>query len=169
VVELAAVHRQALLTRGLIAWFGSVFITALLGSLASLEAGSFYIELQRPSWAPPGWLFGPVWTALYCMIALAGWLHWRRHGLIGQRLVTGLFAVQLVLNALWSWLFFAWRRGDWAFVDILILLTSIAVIIALYFRAGNRVSAALLLPYLGWVSFASILNAWLWHANPAIL
>lgn len=157
------------MTRGLLPWFGVVALTAVLGAAASIEAGSFYAQLARPAWSPPGWLFGPVWTLLYLTIALAGWQHWRTHGWAGQLRAHGLFGVQLVLNALWSWLFFAWRLGAWALLDILLLLAAIGAIIVLYLRSGSRLAGLMLLPYLLWVAFASALNWSVWRANPALL
>jgi translocator protein len=157
------------LTQGLLVWVFIVFLTALTGSIASIDAGDFYGQLLSPSWAPPAWLFGPVWTLLYLMIALAGWLHWRAHGLRGHGTEFGLFGLQLILNALWSWLFFAWRLGGWALADILVLLATIAAIVVWFFRSGSRLAAILLLPYLLWVTFATALNWSLWQANPTLL
>jgi tryptophan-rich sensory protein len=153
---------------GLVAWAVPVFVTALVGSIASLEAVSFYSDLRQPAWAPPAWLFGPVWTLLYVMIVVSGWLYWRRHGLGHNRLVMVLFGLQLAANALWSWLFFAWRLGGYAFVDIVLLASCIAAIIVLFLRDGSRAAAYLLLPYLAWVSFASVLNWWIWRENPGL-
>lgn len=154
---------------GLAGWVLAVAVAAIVGSLGSLEAGSFYAGLARPAWAPPASVFGPVWTALYLMMAVAGWLHWRAQRPLSGRLVLVVFGIQLGLNALWSWLFFAWRLGGWAFLDIVLLWSAIAVLIGLMLRARSRVAACLLLPYLAWVSFATVLNAWLWQANPAVL
>ena len=153
---------------GLLVALVVVFIAAALGALASVQAGAFYAGLQRPNWAPPGWLFGPVWTLLYTMMGTAAWLVWRRVGLQAARKALGVFLLQLIFNALWSWLFFAWSLGAWAFVDILLLLGLIAANVILFWRI--RMAAGLLLiPYGLWVSFAAVLNFAVWQLNPQIL
>lgn len=153
---------------GLLGWLALCYAVAGLGALASIQAASFYAELQRPSWAPPGWLFGPVWTALYGMMAVAVWLVWRRGGWAEARLALGLFLVQLALNGLWSWLFFAWHMGAWAFADIVLLWLTLAATIGV-FAKRNSVAAWLLVPYLAWVSFAAALNYSVWQLNPQVL
>ncbi|MBB3802156.1 tryptophan-rich sensory protein [Xanthomonas arboricola] len=153
---------------GLLGWLALCYAVAGLGALASIQAASFYAELQRPAWAPPGWLFGPVWTALYGMMAVAVWLVWRRGGWAGARSVLGLFLVQLALNGLWSWLFFAWHMGAWAFADIVLLWLTLAATIGV-FAKRNSVAAWLLVPYLAWVSFAAALNYSVWQLNPQVL
>ncbi len=145
-----------------------VFIAAALGALASVQAGAFYAGLQRPNWAPPGWLFGPVWTLLYTMMGTAAWLVWRRVGLRAGQKALGVFLLQLIFNALWSWLFFAWSLGAWAFVDILLLLGLIAANVILFWRI-SMAAGLLLIPYGLWVSFAAVLNFAVWQLNPQIL
>ena len=102
---------------GLVGWLVVSFVAAAIGAVASIQAQSFYSQLVQPSWAPPAWLFGPVWTALYICMAIAAWLVWRSGGIRGNRGALSLFVVQLALNALWTWLFFAWHRGAWASAD----------------------------------------------------
>ncbi|MBB4595166.1 TspO/MBR family protein [Xanthomonas cannabis] len=153
---------------GLLGWLALCYAVAGLGALASIQAASFYAELQRPAWAPPGWLFGPVWTALYGMMAVAVWLVWRRGGWAGARLALGMFVLQLALNGLWSWLFFAWHMGAWAFADIVLLWLTLAATIGV-FAKQNSVAAWLLVPYLAWVSFAAALNYSVWQLNPQVL
>lgn len=153
---------------GLVAWLLASFATAAVGALASVNAAGFYGQLVQPSWAPPDWLFGPAWSVLFVLMAVAAWLVWREHGFRGARLALTLYVVQLVLNALWSWLFFAWQLGAVAFAEIALLWTLIAATIVLFWRL-HRAAAILLLPYLAWVSFASALNLTLWRLNPAIL
>ncbi len=140
---------------GLAVFAAAVAATAVIGSLSAISASAEYEQLRTPSWAPPSWLFGPVWTALYVMIALSGWLFWKRHGVRGELV---LFAVQLVLNAAWTPLFFAAGRYGWALVDIVALLVSIVALIVAFGRE-HRVAALLLVPYLAWVGFATALNA----------
>jgi tryptophan-rich sensory protein len=144
------------------------FAVAGLGGWASANAGSFYAELTRPAWAPPAWLFGPVWSVLYLMMAVAAWLVWRNAGLAAGRTALGLYAAQLVVNGLWSWLFFAWRMGVWAFVDILLLIALVGATIAVFGRI-RRIAAWLLLPYFAWVCFAAVLCFSVWRLNPNLL
>ena len=153
---------------GLLAWLALVGAAAALGSIASVQAPEFYRELIRPDWSPPAWLFGPVWTALYLMMAIAAWLVWRERGAHHARGALTLFLAQLALNALWSWLYFAWRQGLWSFVDILALLALILATTLAFWRI-RPLAGALLLPYLAWVSFAAVLNFTTWRLNPALL
>jgi tryptophan-rich sensory protein len=157
--------RQAL---GLVAWLALCVLTAFIGAVASVEAPSFYGQLTQPDWAPPAWLFGPVWTTLYMMMAAAAWLVWRRGGFGARRMPLILFLLQLALNGLWSWLFFAWQMGGAAFADILVLCVLIAATITAFWRV-SRLAALLLVPYLGWVSFAAVLNFTVWRLNPGLL
>ncbi|OAX86056.1 sensory protein [Xanthomonas nasturtii] len=144
------------------------YLVAALGAMASIKAASFYAELQQPAWAPPGWLFGPVWTALYGMMAVSAWSVWRRGGWNSTRGALSLFVLQLGLNGLWSWLFFAWHMGAWAFVDIVALWVALVLTIVA-FAKWQRVAAWLLVPYLLWVSFAAALNYSVWQLNPQVL
>ena len=146
-----------------LACFGlAVAVVAIVGGLASASASAQYGGLVQPSWAPPSWLFGPVWTVLYVMIAVSGWLVWRRAGWV--RSAHGVYAVQLVLNMLWSPLFFGAGLLGLAFVDILLLAASVVATIVLFARV-SRLAAVLLVPYLAWVGFASALNFAIWQLN----
>ncbi|MFC6090815.1 TspO/MBR family protein [Saccharothrix lopnurensis] len=140
---------------GLLVFGAAVAATAVIGSLAATSSAAKYERLATPSWAPPTWLFGPVWTALYVLIAISGWLFWKRHGATWE---LGLFAAQLVLNAAWTPLFFAAGRYGWALVDIIALLVVVVALIAAFGRR-HRTAALLLVPYLAWVGFATALNA----------
>lgn len=158
---------------GLAGWLALSFAASAVGAFASANAGAFYAELNRPPWAPPGWLFGPVWSVLFLCMAVAAWMVWRAPAAsagaaAGRRLALGLFVLQLAVNALWSWLFFAWHLGAAALADVLLLWLLVAATLAA-FRRISRVAALLLAPYLLWVSFAAALNAVLWRANPALL
>lgn len=126
--------------------------------------GEWYAGLNKPAWNPPGWLFGPVWSALYTMMAVAAWLVWRRGGFAAQRRPLGWFLAQLVLNAVWTPLFFGLHRPGVAFAEILLLWLAIAWTIAAFWRV-HRTAAWLLAPYLAWVSFAAVLNGTLWRLN----
>lgn len=153
---------------GLLGWLSLSFATAAIGAVASAEAGAFYEQLVRPSWAPPQWLFAPVWTILYFLMGVAAWLVWRVHGFNEGRTALALFILQLCANALWTWVFFAWRQGGLAFAEIT-LLWCLIVATAVAFRRLNPVAAALLLPYLAWVTFASALTFSTWRLNSDLL
>jgi tryptophan-rich sensory protein len=153
---------------GLLGWLALSFAAAAIGGVASAEAGAFYERLARPAWAPPGWLFAPVWAALYVLMGVAAWLVWRVHGLKEGRNALALFIVQLAANALWTWLFFAWRQGAFAFAEVIVLWCLIVATAASFWRL-NALAAALLLPYLAWVTFAAALTFSTWRLNPDLL
>ena len=155
-------------------WIALSLLAGAVGGYASLNAREFYAALARPGWAPPGWLFGPVWTVLYVLMGVAAWLVWREPVVPGsapdaiRRRGLVLFVAQLVLNALWTWIFFAWRAGAWAFAEIVVLWLLIATTMALFGRV-RRPAAWLLAPYLAWVTYATALTLALWRANPGQL
>lgn len=153
---------------GLAGWLLASFAAAAVGGVASGNAAGFYQQLAKPAWAPPPWLFGPVWSVLYLLMGIAAWLVWRERGFAGARAALTLFVAQLAANALWTWLFFAWRRGALAFGEILLLWLLIAATIAAFWRV-RPVAGALLLPYLLWVSFATALTFAVWRMNPGLL
>jgi tryptophan-rich sensory protein len=155
-------------TLGLVAWMVTVALAAGLATLASIDAAEFYGRLAKPQWAPPSSIFGPVWTILYLLMALAAWLVWRSRGFAEAPVALTLFLVQLLVNALWSWLFFAWRQGLLAFVDIVVLLVLIVATIAAFWRI-RPLAGMLLLPYLAWVVYAAVLNYSVWQLNPDLL
>ena len=161
-------HRVSKQIVGLLGWLAITSIAAAVGAFASVGAASFYGELARPSWAPPASWFGPVWSVLYVLMALAAWVIWRVPLGVRTRTPLVLFLVQLAANALWSWLFFAWRLGGLAFADIVILLALIVATLFSFWRL-KPFAAALLFPYICWVSFAAALNWSVWHNNPAVL
>jgi benzodiazapine receptor len=138
------------------------FVPAAVGGL--FGPGSWYATLAKPAWTPPGWLFGPVWTVLYATIGIAGWLAWEGSAGKPRLLPFAVFAAQLVVNGLWSWLFFGLRRPDLALVDIVFLLALIGANIFLFARTRGA-AGALLVPYLLWVAFATALNARIWSMN----
>lgn len=153
---------------GLFGWLAVAFAAAAIGAVASIEARAFYAQLARPGWAPPASVFGPVWSALYALMGVAAWLVWREKVTKRVSVALTFFAVQLGVNALWSWLFFAWHLGAWAFADVLLLLALIVATCAAFLRV-RRVAAVLLLPYLAWVGFASALTWAMWQGNPGVL
>lgn len=144
------------------------FGAAAVGGLATRSAPEFYSVLQRPSWAPPSSLFGPMWTVLYTLMAIAAWLVWRQRADRDVRGALVLFGVQLVLNALWSWLFFAWQRGRLAEVEIVVLLVFIVLTVVAFWRI-RPLAGALMLPYLAWVAYATALTFALVGRNPDVL
>jgi len=150
---------------GLAGWLVVTAIAAVAGGAASVNARTYYAALVQPAWAPPGWLFGPVWTTLYVLMGVAAWMVWRVGGFGAARAALSLYLVQLVLNALWTWLFFAWHRGALAFAEIVLLWIVIAATLAAFWRV-RPLAGALLVPYLLWVSFASALNYAVWQLNP---
>lgn len=141
-------------------------LVGALGSVFTFDAvRTWYPTLVRPAFAPPSWVFGPVWTTLYVMMGLASWLVWRA-GFArpeGRRALT-LYAVQLGFNLAWSWLFFGIRQPLLALVDIVVLLVLIGVTVH-RFAALSRGAALLLVPYLTWVGFATVLNGAFWWLN----
>ena len=153
---------------GLAGWVLLSFAAAAIGAVASVRAASFYQQLAQPSWAPPSSVFGPVWSVLYALMGIAAWLVWREGGWRRQRGVLALFLIQLAVNALWSWLFFGWHRGALAFADIVLLWLLIVATVTGFWRARG-LAGALLVPYLCWVSFATVLNYAVWQLNPQIL
>ncbi|MEO6080998.1 MAG: TspO/MBR family protein [Steroidobacteraceae bacterium] len=153
---------------GLAGWLLVSFAAGAIGAIASVEARTFYGQLTRPDWAPPGWLFGPVWSALFALMGLAAWLVWRQHGFKAGRAALVLFVIQLAANALWSWLFFAWHQGGLAFAEVLVLWALIVATSVSFWR-HSALAGAMMLPYLAWVTFASALTYSTWQLNPGLL
>jgi tryptophan-rich sensory protein len=153
---------------GLVAWLVTVALAAGLATIASIDASQLYGQLAKPGWAPAASLFAPVWTVLYLLMAIAAWLVWRSRGFEGAPVALTLFLLQLAANALWSWLFFAWRQGLLAFVDIVVLAVLVAAVIVAFWRI-RPLAGVLLLPYLAWVVYAAVLNYQVWLLNPDLL
>ncbi len=151
---------------GLVGWVVLCLGVAALSGWATVEGvRAWYPTIAKPSWTPPSWLFGPVWTVLYAAMGVAAWRVWRIGGFRPARGALGLFVAQLAVNGLWSPIFFAWHRLGLATLDIGLLWLLILATIAA-FRRHDRVAALLLLPYLAWVSFASALTLAIWRLNP---
>jgi tryptophan-rich sensory protein len=141
------------------------FAAAGLGSLATASSvNDWYRTLERPTWSPPDWVFGPVWTTLYLMMAVAAWLVWRQKGWSAAVRPLSWFGAQLALNVLWSVLFFGMQRPGWAFAEVLLLWLAIAGTIA-SFWPRSRPASLLMTPYLAWTSFAAVLNFLIWRLN----
>lgn len=151
-----------------VAFFASFLLVALVALAASLATGrsveTWYPGLDKPPLTPPAWVFGPVWTVLYALMAVAAWLVWRSDTWDQTAQALGMYAVQLVLNGSWSLVFFTAQRPGIAILVILALLGALAVTILLFYRR-HRTAAYLLLPYFLWVAFASYLNIGIWALN----
>ena len=147
---------------GLMVWLVVSFAAAAAGS--RFLPGAWYATLTKPAWNPPAAVFAPVWTVLYASMGVAAWLVWRRAGFVGARAALAAFGVQLVLNALWSYLFFGLHRPGVALADIGALWIVILVVAVLFWRVDWR-AGALMVPDLAWVGFASSLNFVLWRLN----
>ena len=147
---------QLAATVGLCLWVG------LVGSLVTMpNLPGWYAGLAKPTWTPPDWLFGPVWTTLYCLMGVAAWLVWRR---VGWSRPLAWFAVQLLLNAVWSWLFFGLHSPFAGLIDIVLLWAAIAATVLAFWHV-SRLAAILMLPYWAWVSYAVALNFAIWQMN----
>lgn len=138
---------------------------AALGSAATVpRIDDWYATLNKPSWTPPSWVFGPVWTVLYIAMAVAAWLVWRQREMGGVWVPLLLFAVQLAFNMAWSWLFFGLKSPALGFADIVLLWIAIAATLVAFW-GRSRVAGLLLAPYLAWVTFAAALNYSIWQLN----
>ena len=151
----------------LVVCFGLVFSAALIGSLFTTHhaISNWYANLNRPSFTPPDWLFAPVWTTLYALMAVAAFLVWQK-GLNNNavRIALVFFLLQLFLNALWTPLFFGAKMLLLALVEIVLLWLAILITILTFARVST-LAACLLLPYIAWTSFAAVLNAALYLLN----
>jgi tryptophan-rich sensory protein len=166
-IEPATTWRPTMLRQVmvLIGFIAVCFASAGLGAAATATSvDGWYQTLTKPSWNPPDWLFGPVWTALYLMMAVAAWFVWRGHGWKAARSALIWFGIQLSLNVLWSFLFFGWQRPGLAFAEIIALWLAI-VATGLAFQGKSVTAAWLLAPYLAWTSFATFLNFMIWRLN----
>ncbi len=142
------------------------FAVAAVGGMVTVpNIPVWYAALNKPAFQPPNWVFGPAWTLLYFLMAVAAWLVWRSASAAQRRLPITWFAVQLALNALWSPLFFGAHLVLSALVDIALLWIAIVATIATFWLV-NRTAGLLMLPYLAWVSFAGLLNFAIWRLNP---
>ena len=144
---------------GLAVWILVSMSAGFIGS--QFQPGEWYTLLEKPSWNPPGWVFAPVWTLLYVLMGIAAFMVWKERGL---SLPVYLFIFQLILNALWSYLFFGAHRPDLAFFDIVLLWLTIVVLAGLFWKVRTS-AGVLMLPYILWVGYASALNWTLWKLN----
>ncbi len=150
---------------GLAAWIGVCFLAAAVGSLATTSSvNGWFAEVNKPTWNPPNWIFGPVWTTLFLMMGVAAWLVWKKSGFKNAKLELSWFLFHLVLNVLWSVLFFGMQQMGMACIEIVVLWLSIAATIFMFYQ-HSKLAAGLLVPYLMWVSFATFLNYTIWRLN----
>ncbi len=152
-------------------WIGlAVFIVACLGAgglgaiATTPEIEGWYKTIEKPSWNPPDYVFGPVWTTLYVMMAVAAWLIWKPEGYQAAAMPLTLFAIQLALNIAWSWIFFGAHRPGFASAEIVILWLAILATTVAFFKR-SQLAGWLMAPYLAWVSFACVLNFTIWRLN----
>jgi tryptophan-rich sensory protein len=146
----------------MLGWILLVFAVGALGSRFMPDA--WYVQLHKPAWNPPNWVFAPVWSTLYLCMGLSAGLVWRRGGFKAQKAPLALFVVQLLLNGLWTPLFFGMHRIDLALAIICLLWGYVLMTIKAFLRT-SPLAAWLLLPYLAWISFAGILNFAIWRLN----
>ncbi len=147
---------------GLVGWLAMTFCASATAVFVTTDG--WYAELAKPTWNPPAWIFGPVWTALYVMMAVAAWLVWKNGGWKQQRGPLSLYLLQWVLNALWTPVFFGMQRPGLAFAAILILLAAVFTTMAAFWKA-HRIAGLLLVPYALWTTFAAVLNFTIWRLN----
>ena len=147
---------------GLLGWLALCYGAALIG--AQFMPGEWYAALEKPTWTPPDWLFGPVWTVLYGMMAVAAWLVWKEFGFRAASGSLVLFVGQLGLNSAWSWVFFGLHRPGLALFNLVALCVVVAGL-AFIFWKRIRLAGGLLVPYLLWISFAAALNFEIWRLN----
>ncbi len=146
-------------------WLLLPFVAGAIGGWATTSSvNDWYVDLNKPTWNPPGWIFGPVWTALYLAMGAAACLVWTSAPWNRTRMALLGFAGHLVLNSLWSILFFGMQQPGWAFACILLLWLAIGLV-AWFFDRHSRLATFLMLPYWLWVSFASCLNFSIWMLN----
>jgi tryptophan-rich sensory protein len=133
-------------------------IAGIGGAATGPSIETWYAGIPKPWFTPPNWVFGPVWTILFVMMAVAAWRVWEARGWQGARVALALYGIKLVLNALWSVLFFGLHRPDWALVEVLVFAGAIAATLVAFWRI-DRFAGWLMAPYLAWAVFAAVLNA----------
>ena len=139
-------------------------VAGIGGAVTATSVNSWYVGVNKPSFNPPNWVFAPVWTTLFLMMAISGWRLWRRRAMAGARKALAAWWLQLALNLAWAFLFFGARAIGAALVEVVALLAAIIATMVLAWRV-DRLAGALFVPYVAWVSFATVLNAALWRLN----
>ncbi|MGE0187926.1 MAG: TspO/MBR family protein [Steroidobacteraceae bacterium] len=158
-------HKDGL---SLIIILSATVLVAGLGSIASINAVEFYAQLTQPAFAPPASVFGPAWTTLFVLMTISAWLVVRERGWRGSRVEMWVYLVQLLLNALWSWLFFHWHLGMAALIEVVVLWVAILITCVVFWRI-KVLAGVLLIPYLLWVGFATALTYAMVSLNPQSL
>jgi len=166
--EMAQTESEQLRNRRWVVLFVMVAVClgvgAIGGAVTTSAVQTWYPQLHKPGWTPPNWIFGPVWTALYILMAVAAWLVWLRRPTAEVTRGLILFAAQLGLNLLWSILFFGLRSPGAAFADVLVLCCGVWLTLVLFWQV-RRVAGVLLVPYALWASYAGALNGAIWWLN----
>jgi tryptophan-rich sensory protein len=157
-------------SRNLVSLFAFIIICLIIsgigGAITASSVETWYQALEKPIFNPPDWVFAPVWTLLYIIMGIAAWRVWRLRSFEATGKALGVFALQLGFNLAWSFLFFGLQRIDLALVEIVILLVAIIVNAIMFWRI-DRLAGLMLMPYIAWVTYATILNASLWLLNKA--
>ncbi|MEZ6097060.1 MAG: TspO/MBR family protein [Pirellulaceae bacterium] len=149
----------------LVGFLTACFGVAAIGGFATASSVTgWYQELNKPTWNPPNWIFGPVWTVLYALMAISAWRVWKSGSFAETRFALSVFSVHLIVNMLWSIMFFGWKQVGWAAIEIWVLWGMIGWLTVLFYRK-DRLAALMMLPYLIWVSFAAFLNLTIWNLN----
>lgn len=163
--SVAAQRSRIVDAAGLAAWLVVTFAAAALGGWATASSlGEWYATLAKPAWTPPDGVFGPVWTVLYALMAVAAWWVWRSGTAAETAPALGAYSVQLLLNLGWSVVFFGLRMPGAAVLEIALLWLAIAATMVLFYRQ-RPLAGLLLTPYLAWVTFAGVLNFAIWRLN----
>ena len=150
---------------GLILFLALCFAVSGISHVVTADSvGTWYAALNKPSFNPPNWIFAPVWTSLYAMMAVAAWRVWRAGGLEQAAGSLTLFGVQLLLNFLWSMIFFGVHRIGYALAEIIVFLAAVIATMCAFWR-HDRLAGWLFVPYAAWVSFATLLNFAFWRLN----
>jgi len=147
-------------------WLAICYLAAWIGAQVSPGIGpsDWYNTIEKPSWNPPNWLFGPVWSLLYTTMGIAAWIVWKEHRWTNAGRALNFFLIQLALNTGWSWVFFGAQSPGWALIHIIVLLAAIVYTTILFFEK-SKISGYLMIPYILWVSFATVLNGAIWWLN----
>ena len=139
--------------------------SGLIGSLFTATSVNTWFEtISKPTWNPPSWIFGPVWTILYLLMGIAAYIIWQKKDIVGVKVTLLVYGIHLVFNSLWSILFFGLKNPQLAFFEIIVLLILIIITTILFWKI-DRWAGALMFPYIAWVSFATVLNYTIWQLN----
>lgn len=141
-----------------------LMISAIGGAVTATSVNDWYAALEKPFFNPPDWLFGPVWTVIYFLIALSGWRVWLRHGIANAKGPFAVYGAQLAANLAWSFLFFGAQSPLLALIDSVLLLALVIANCRIFF-IRDRLAGIMLVPYCLWVAYATLLNAAIWHLN----